>query len=261
MTDSLKGKVALVTGGTTGIGRESASREADLFEIAFARAGAKVVVSGRGSERGQETVGLIQKAGGEATFIQTDISQAIEVEALITKTVETYGRLDCALNNAGTEGKLAPITELSKEDFNQVIDINLKGTWFCLKYQITQMLKQGGGAIVNTSSGAGEVGIANLSPYCASKHGVMGLTKSLALEYAKQGIRINAIAPGPIDTGMPERGTANKETLDNYISTFVPMNRMGTAREVAAAVVWLCSDAAGFVTGTSIAVDGGYLTQ
>lgn len=253
MTNSLEGKVALVTGGTTGIGRETA--------ITLAVAGAKVVVSGRGKEKGEATVDLIKKEGGEATFIKADIAQASEVEALIAKTVEIYGRLDCAFNNAGTEGKLSPITELTESDLNKVIDINLKGTWFCLKYEIMQMIEQGGGAIVNTSSGAGEVGIANLSPYCASKHGVMGLTKSLAIEYAKQGIRINAIAPGPIDTGMPDRGTANKEALDNYISTFVPMDRMGTAGEVAEAVVWLCSDAAGFVTGTTLAVDGGYLAQ
>ena len=253
MTNSLEGKVALVTGGTTGIGRETA--------ITLAVAGAKVVVSGRGKEKGEATVDLIKKEGGEATFIKADIAQASEVEALIAKTVEIYGRLDCAFNNAGTEGKLSPITELTESDLNKVIDINLKGTWFCLKYEIMQMIEQGGGAIVNTSSGAGEVGIANLSPYCASKHGVMGLTKSLAIEYAKQGIRINAIAPGPIDTGMPNRGTANKEALDNYISTFVPMDRMGTAGEVAEAVVWLCSDAAGFVTGTTLAVDGGYLAQ
>ena len=253
MNNNLKDKVALVTGGTTGIGRETA--------MALAKAGAKVIVSGRGKDKGEATVDSIKQAGGEATFIQADISQAAEVKALITKTVETYGRLDCAFNNAGTEGKLAPITELTESDLDKVIDINLKGTWYCLKYEIAQMLEQGGGAIVNTSSGAGEVGMANLSPYCASKHGVMGLTKSLALEYAKQGIRINAIAPGPIDTGMPERGTANQEALDNYISTFVPMNRMGTATEVAEAVVWLCSDAAGFVTGTTLAVDGGYLAQ
>lgn len=253
MNNRLKEKVALVTGGTTGIGRETA--------IALAIAGAKVVVSGRGREKGEATVNSIKQEGGEATFIKADIAQASEVEALIAKTVEIYGRLDCAFNNAGTEGKLAPITELTESDLNKVIDINLKGTWFCLKYEIMQMIEQGGGAIVNTSSGAGEVGIANLSPYCASKHGVMGLTKSLAIEYAKQGIRINAIAPGPIDTGMPDRGTANKEALDNYISTFVPMNRMGTAQEVAEAVVWLCSDGAGFVTGTTIAVDGGYLAQ
>lgn len=253
MTDRLAGKVALVTGGTTGIGRETA--------IDLARNGAKVVVSGRGVEKGEATVDLIKQEGGEATFIRADISQAAEVKALIAKTVETYGSLDCAFNNAGTEGKLAPITELSESDLDKVIDINLKGTWYCLKYEISQMLEQGGGAIVNTSSGAGEVGMANLSPYCASKHGIMGLTKSLAIEYAKNGIRINAIAPGPIDTGMPERGTANQEALDNYISTFVPMNRMGTASEVAQAVVWLCSDAAGFVTGTTLAVDGGYLAQ
>ena len=253
MTNNLKGKVALVTGGTTGIGKETA--------IALAKAGAKVVVSGRGEDKGKETVDSIKQAGGEATFIKADISQPTEVEALIAKTVETYGSLDCASNNAGTEGKLAPITELTEADLDKVIDINLKGTWYCLKYEIAQMLQQGKGAIVNTSSGAGEVGMANLSPYCASKHGVMGLTKSLAVEYAKRGIRINAIAPGPIDTGMPERGTANREALDNYISTFVPMDRMGTATEVAEAVVWLCSDAAGFVTGTTLAIDGGYLAQ
>ena len=184
MTNNLKGKVALVTGGTTGIGKETA--------IAFARTGAKVVVAGRGIEAGEATVDSIKQAGGEATFIKADISQAAEVEALIAKTVETCGSLDCAFNNAGTEGKLAPITELTEADLDKVIDINLKGTWYCLKYEITQMLKQGGGAIVNTSSGAGEVGMANLSPYCASKHGVMGLTKSLAIEYAKQGIRISA---------------------------------------------------------------------
>ena len=253
MNNNLKGKVALVTGGTKGIGRETS--------ISLARNGAKVVVSGRGQEQGEETVNLIKKEGGEATFIQTDITEATEVEKMIAQTVEIYGSLDCAFNNAGTEGKLAPITELSESDLNFVIDVNLKGTWLCLKYEIAQMLKQGGGAIVNTSSGAGEVGMANLSPYCASKHGVMGLTKSLAVEYAKQGIRINAIAPGPVDTGMPQRGTSSKEALDNYISTFVPMDRMGTAPEVAEAVVWLCSDAATFVTGTTLAIDGGYLAQ
>lgn len=253
MNNSLKGKVALVTGGTTGIGQESA--------IALAGVGAKVIVAGRGIERGEETVSLIQKEGGEATFIKADISQAAEVEAMVKEAVETYGSLDCAFNNAGTEGKLAPITELSEEDLNKVIDINLKGTWLCLKYEITQMLKQGNGAIVNTSSGYGEAGGANLSLYSASKHGIIGLTKSLALEYATKSIRINAIAPGPIDTGMPDRGTSSKEALENYISTFVPMNRMGTSREVAEAVVWLCSDAASFVTGATLAVDGGYLAQ
>ena len=253
MTNTLKGKVALVTGGTAGIGRETA--------IALAIAGAKVIVSGRRIEQGEETINLIRHKGGEATFVQADVSQATEVERTIAKAVETYGSLDCAFNNAGVEGKLAPITELSLEDFNKVIDINLKGTWLCLKYEIEQMLKQGFGAIVNTSSGMGEVGMANLSLYCASKHGIMGLTKSLALEYAKQGIRINAIAPGPIDTGMPDRGTSSKEALENYISTFVPMGRMGTAQEVAELVVWLCSDAASFVTGTTVAVDGGYLAQ
>lgn len=253
MKENFDGKVVLVTGGTGGIGQETA--------IAFARAGAKVVVSGRREEQGQKTVSLIEQEGGEATFVQTNISQATEVEAMVAKTVETYGRLDYAFNNAGTEGKLAPITELTEADLDRVIDVNLKGTWFCLKYEISQMLKQGGGSIVNTSSGLGEVGGAQLSLYSASKHGIIGLTKSLALEYAKQNIRINAICPGPIDTGMPDRGTSSKEALENYISTFVPLGRMGTPIEVAEAVVWLCSEAASFVTGATLAVDGGYLAQ
>ena len=250
MKENFDGKVVLVTGGTGGIGQETA--------IAFARAGAKVVVSGR---QGQKTVSLIEQEGGEATFVQTNISQATEVEAMVAKTVENYGRLDYAFNNAGTEGKLAPITELTEADLDRVIDVNVKGTWFCLKYEISQMLKQGGGSIVNTSSGLGEVGGAQLSLYSASKHGIIGLTKSLALEYAKQNIRINAICPGPIDTGMPDRGTSSKEALENYISTFVPLGRMGTPIEVAEAVVWLCSEAASFVTGATLAVDGGYLAQ
>lgn len=253
MKENFDGKVVLVTGGTGGIGQETA--------IAFARAGAKVVVSGRREEQGQKTVSLIEQEGGEATFVQTNISQATEVEAMVAKTVETYGRLDYAFNNAGTEGKLAPITELTEADLDRVIDVNVKGTWFCLKYEISQMLKQGGGSIVNTSSGLGEVGGAQLSLYSASKHGIIGLTKSLALEYAKQNIRINAICPGPIDTGMPDRGTSSKEALENYISTFVPLGRMGTPIEVAEAVVWLCSEAASFVTGATLAVDGGYLAQ
>lgn len=250
MINNLTAKVALVTGGTSGIGRESA--------IALANAGAKVVVVGRGVEQGEETVSLIKDQGGEATFIKADISQATEVEAMVVKTVETYGRLDCAFNNAGTEGNTAPITELSESDLNKVIDINIKGTWLCLKYEITQMLKQGGGVIVNTSSGFGEAGGANQSLYCASKHGINGLTKSLAIEYAKQGIRINGVAPGPIDTGMPTR-SMSQETIDEFVNATVPMSRMGNASEVAAAVVWLCSDASSYVTGTTIAVDGGFL--
>lgn len=214
MKESFAGKVALVIGGTTGIGQASA--------LAFARNGAKVVVSGRRAEQGKAIVQAIELEGGEASFVKTDISNAAEVSALIAKVGETYGRLDYAFNNAGTEGKLAPIVELTEEDFDRVIDTNLKGTWLCLKYEIIQMLKQGGGSIVNTSSGLGEVGGAQLSPYCASKHGVLGLTKALALEYAKAGIRINAICPGPIDTGMPDRGTASKEARDSYILRLYP---------------------------------------
>jgi NAD(P)-dependent dehydrogenase (short-subunit alcohol dehydrogenase family) len=253
MEKEFAGKVALVTGGTSGIGRATA--------LAFAKRDANVAISGRRVEQGMETVSAIEKQGGKAIFIKADVSQASEVEAAIAKVVDTYGRLDFALNNAGNEGKPAAITELTEEDWDAVVDSNLKGTWLSLKYEIAQMLKQGSGRIVNTSSTYGQVGLANFSPYCASKHGVIGLTRSLALEYAKKGIRINAICPGPIDTNMPRRAISDPAVLEAYISTSVPVGRMGTAQEVAQTVIWLCSDAASFITGTVLTVDGGYLAQ
>lgn len=253
MAGRIDGKVALVTGGGSGIGRATA--------LALAREGAKVVVSDVAVEGGEETVRLIKAAGGEAIFSRADVARNAEVEALVQQTVATYGRLDCAFNNAGIEGATKQTTECSEEAWEQTIAINLKGVWLCMKHEIQQMLKQGGGAIVNTASVAGLVGFAGLPDYVASKHGVVGLTKTAALEYAKAGIRVNAVCPGAIRTPMLERGM---RTMPGFAETAVamePVGRLGTPEEIAEAVVWLCSDAASFVTGLPMAVDGGLIAQ
>jgi NAD(P)-dependent dehydrogenase (short-subunit alcohol dehydrogenase family) len=253
MAGQLDGKVALVTGGGSGIGRASA--------LAFARAGAKVVVADVVADGGQETVRLITAAGGEGRFIKTDVSKAAEVEALIKQIVATYGRLDCAYNNAGVEGTFVSTVEYSEADWDRVLAINLKGVWLCMKYEIAQMLQQGGGAIVNTASGAGLVGVVGLSAYVASKHGVVGLTKTAALEYAKAGIRVNAVCPGVIQTPMVARLTRSRPDLSEALVAAEPMGRTGKPEEIAEAAVWLCSDAASFVTGHAMSVDGGYVAQ
>jgi NAD(P)-dependent dehydrogenase (short-subunit alcohol dehydrogenase family) len=245
------GKVGIVTGGTSGIGRDAA--------ILFAKEGAKVVVAGRRDVEGSETLGLVRKGGGDGLFVKTDVSKAAEVRALVDKTAEKFGRLDFAFNNAGIEGKWMPIAEQSEEDWDQTIDINLKGVWLCMKYEIQQMLKQGkGGAIVNMSSIAGLMGSAGAATYCASKHGVMGLTKSGALETARAGIRINAICPGVIETPMGERLFGEPE-MRKYATSLHPLGRFGTPMEVAEAVVWMCSEHASFMTGQWIVLDGGFL--
>ncbi|MGE0822634.1 MAG: SDR family oxidoreductase [Candidatus Binatia bacterium] len=247
------GKVALVTGGSSGIGRAAA--------LAFAREGAKVVVADVSVEGGEETARLVIEGGGEAAFAKADVAHAADVEALIAKVVSTYGRLDCAFNNAGIEGPGAPTVDYSDEGWDKVIAVNLKGVWLCMKYEIPQMLKQGGGAIVNTSSSAGLVGFRGGSAYVASKHGVIGLTKTAALEYAKAGVRVNAVCPGAIDTPMMGRITGHKEHRAARMAEAEPVKRMGTPAEIAEAVVWLCSDAASFVTGHAMAVDGGLTAQ
>jgi len=253
MAGRVEGKIALVTGGGSGIGRASA--------LAFAREGAKVVLADVIVEGGEETVGMIKKAGGEAIFVKADVSKATEVEALIAKAVETYGRLDCAYNNAGIEGSAATTTDYAEESWDRVIAINLKGVWLCMKYEIPQMLKQGGGTIVNTASAAGLVGFRRGSAYVASKHGVVGLTKTAALEYAKSGVRVNAICPGAIDTPMMGRITDHRPQRAERMAAGEPVGRMGMPEEIAGAVVWLCSDAASFVTGHAMAVDGGLTAQ
>lgn len=253
MARRLEGKVSLVTGGSSGIGRASA--------LAFAREGAKVIVSDVDISGGDETVKMIKNAGGEATFIKTDITKAAEVEALIGKAVETYGRLDCAHNNAGYEGSMGIyIADYTEEDWDKVITTNLKGTWLCMKYEIPQMLKQGGGAIVNTSSMFGFVAGPGAPAYVASKHGVAGLTRAGALEYAEKGIRVNAICPGPTNTPMLQRAAGADPEGEKERGT-TPLGRIGTPEEQANAAVWLCSDEASFVTGCIMSVDGGYGAQ
>ena len=250
MIGELQGKVGIVTGGTSGIGRETA--------ILFAKAGARVVVAGRREAEGKETVDLIRAAGGEGLFVKTDVAKTADVEALVRKTVEKFGRLDIAFNNAGIEGKWLPIVEQSEEDWDNGLAINLKGVWLCLKYEIQQMLKQGGGgAIVNMSSLAGLVGVAGAATYCAGKHGVVGLTKAAALETARNGIRINVVCPAVIESPMEERLYADP-VFKKFALGLHPIGRFGTATEVAEAVVWMCSERASFMTGHSMVLDGGF---
>jgi NAD(P)-dependent dehydrogenase (short-subunit alcohol dehydrogenase family) len=251
MTKELEGRVGLVTGGTSGIGRETAAL--------FAKAGAKVVVAGRRATEGEETVELIRAGGGDGVFVKTDVSKASEVEALVQKAVEKFGRLDVAFNNAGIEGIWVPIVRQSEEDWDRTIDINLKGVWLCLKYEIRQMLKQGsGGAIVNMASITGLAGAAGAAAYSASKHGVMGLTKTAALENARSGIRVNAVCPGVIETPMAKR-IFGAPKVHKYVLSCHPIGRFGGPAEIAEAVVWMCSDRASFMTGQSLVLDGGFL--
>jgi NAD(P)-dependent dehydrogenase (short-subunit alcohol dehydrogenase family) len=251
MSTELQNKIALVTGGTTGIGRDTA--------VLFAKAGAKVVVSGRRETEGKETDNLIRAAGGDGLFVKSDVSKSSDVQSLVQKTVEKFGRLDIAFNNAGIEGKWVPLIEQSLEDWDAVIDINLKGTWLCLKYEIQQMLKQGGGGtIVNMSSVAGLMGAAGAGVYCASKHGVIGLTRTAALEYAAQGIRVNAVCPAVIETAMADRAFADPQASKRVLALH-PIGRFGKPIEVAEAVLWLSSSKSSFMTGHYIVLDGGML--
>ncbi len=243
--------VALVTGGNSGIGRATA--------LAWAREGARVVIAARRIRECEEVVEQIKRTGGGALSVQTDVAKSTDVEALIKKTIETFGRLDWSCNNAGVEGTRVSITECTEEDWDRVVDINLKGVWLCMKHEILQMLKQGGGAIVNISSVNGFVGAAEFAPYTASKHGVIGLTKSAAKGYAKGGIRVNVICPGSIDTPMIERVDGGPVLPDSWRISRTPMGRIGTPEEIAEAVVWLCSEKASYVTGHSMIVDGGLL--
>ena len=253
MAGLLSGKVALVTGGSTGIGRASA--------LTFAREGAQVVVADVVVDKAEETVRLIKEAGGEARCIKTDVTQAAEVEAMVRFTLDAYGRLDCAHNNAGIEGTVSNTAEYAEADWDRVIGVNLTGVWLCMKYEIPPMLEQGGGAIVNTASGAGLIGAPGMPAYVASKHGVVGLTKTAALEYAKAGIRVNAMCPGVIETPMVERLTGGNPGMMEGFVAIHPVGRAGQPQEIAEAVVWLCSDAASFVTGHAMSVDGGITAQ
>jgi len=251
MVSQLEGKVALVTGGSSGIGRAAA--------LKFASEGAKVVIADVNAEGGESTVRLIRDGGGEAIFVSTDVARATEVEALVTRAVQVYGRLDAALNNAGIsiEGR---VHEISEEEWDRLLGINLKGVWLCMKYELIQMLKQGSGAIVNMSSVWGVVGMTGEAPYVASKHGVNGLTKAGALDYAREGIRVNEVCPGLIHTPMTAATLSDPVRRGRVVSRG-PIGRAGTAEEVAEAAVWLCTDAASYVTGHALVVDGGYVAQ
>jgi len=253
VTGRLENKVGLVTGAGSGIGRVSA--------LAFAREGAKVVVADIIAEDGEDTMNSIKKAGGETSFIRTDVSKASEVEAMVNKTIETYGHLDCAYNNAGVviSPRLTP--ETSEEDWDHVINVNLKGVWLCMKYEIPQMIKSGKGAIVNASSMVGLIGLPKRSAYAASKHGVIGLTKVAALEYANAGIRVNAICPAVVRTPLVERIIESDPEAESQLMSMIPMERLGTLEEMAEVVVWLLSDASSFVTGHAMLVDGGAVAK
>ena len=254
MAKWFEGKVALVTGGASGIGRATA--------LAFAREGARTVVSDVDVEGGGETVRIIEDSGGEATFVKADVTVADEVEALVRQTVDTYGRLDCAFNNAGLERELTnPDRRYSEDTFDTVIDTNLKSVWLCMKREIAQMLEQGSGAIVNTSSVAGLVGIPSQPIYVASKHAVSGLTKSIAVEFADRGIRINAVCPGLVDTPLMDRIYASNPEMKAQADSWQPIGRTAQPEEIAEAVIWLCSDKASFVVGHMMTVDGGLVVR
>jgi NAD(P)-dependent dehydrogenase (short-subunit alcohol dehydrogenase family) len=246
---SLDGKVAFVTGAASGIGRVTA--------LAFAREGASIVVADIDQQGNQDTASMIEDRGGQALAVSCDVTSGEDVQAALTKTVERFGRLDYAFNNAGAEQQPKPTADITEEEWDRIITINLRSVFLCLKYQIPLMLQHGGGAIVNTSSGAGIKVFGRGAAYAAAKHGVVGLTKDAALDYAASNIRINAICPGIIDTEMMDRFTGGTPEERDRVIAQEPIGRMGKPEEIAAAVVWLCSDAASFVTGHALVADGG----
>lgn len=253
MAGQFDGKVALITGGSSGIGRATA--------LAFAKEGAKILIADIDEAGGEETLKMLRDAGAEAMFFRADVSKIADVEAMVNKAVETYGRLDYAHNNAGIDGDFSTIVKYTEESWDRVMGVNLKSVWAGMKYEIPQMRKTGGGVIINSASVAGFVGFRTMGPYVASKHAVIGLTKTAALEYSNFGIRVNAICPGAIRTPMIDAylgGDADKEASMNALQ---PIGRMGRPEEVANLVVWLCSGAASFITGAAIAIDGGIVAQ
>jgi NAD(P)-dependent dehydrogenase (short-subunit alcohol dehydrogenase family) len=253
MAGALQGKAILVTGGGSGIGRATSIR--------LAQEGAKVMIADYVPAGAEQTVKMIKDAGGTASCVAADVSVTKQVEMVVAKTVETYGRIDGAYNNAGIEGKMSDTVAHTEENFDRIIAINLKAVWLCMKYELPQMLKQGGGSIVNTASVAGLVAFEGLSAYCASKHGVIGLTKTAALEYAQKNIRVNCVCPGVINTPMVARMVDSGGMNESDLTAGEPVGRMGKPEEIGEGVVWLLSDAASFVTGHSLAIDGGWVAR
>jgi NAD(P)-dependent dehydrogenase (short-subunit alcohol dehydrogenase family) len=251
MTDQ---KVAIITGGSSGIGRATA--------VALAKEGVKIAIAARRTKEGEETVRLINETGSEGTFVKTDVANEGEVRSLVEKTIKTYGRLDYAFNNAGIEETMTPLVDQTSDIFDQIMNVNVKGVWLCMKYEIPEMIRTGGGgAIVNMSSGAGLIGFPQMPIYIASKHAVLGLTKSAALEYAKSGIRINAVAPGGVETDMLKRADEDNKQFVETLKSMHPIGRIGKPEEIANAVVWLLSDKASFVLGHTLLVDGGAVSR
>ena len=253
MSGILDGKVALITGASSGIGRATAR--------IFAREGARLVLADVAEDGGQETLQTVKDMGAEAIFVKTDVSKSAEVDRMVATAVSTYGRLDCAFNNAGIGGRGALTHEYTEDEWNRVLAVNLTGVWLCMKAEIIQMLKQGGGSIVNTSSIMGLTGAIRVPAYTAAKHGVAGITKAAALEYAREGIRINAVCPAPIYTPMLTSAFKKKPELEERYARSEPMKRIGQPEEIGEAVAWLCSDRASYMTGLPMPVDGGYMAQ
>lgn len=253
--EGLKGKVAIVTGGNSGFGRATSLR--------FAQEGVNVAIAARSQEKADETLRLIDAVGGgKAVFLPTDLTKAKEVQAMVTQTIETFGRLDFGVNIAGIGGPFVPIADYTEQDWQEVIAINLTAVWLCMKYELGPMMDQGeGGAIVNMSGTFGLIGVANLAPYSATRHAVLGLTKSAALEYVKHGIRINAVCPGAAKTPMLDAATGGQPDVEAEWAHRMPINRLGQPSEIANAIVWLCSNESSFVVGHALAIDGGWAIQ
>ncbi|MBV6451862.1 MAG: Levodione reductase [Anaerolineales bacterium] len=253
MNNSFQSKVAFITGAAGGIGFATAQ--------AFAEAGAAVAIAGNHEESARAAAETLTRAGHQALGLQCDVSDEGQVAAAVEKTVSVFGRLDFAYNNAGIHAPSVETADAPAEDFDRVIAVNLRGVWACMKHELRQMRKQGSGVIVNCSSQSGLAGIAGLAAYTASKHGVIGLTKAAALEYARRGIRINVICPGTVDTPMVAKARADHPAEMQTVIDDIPLGRMGTAEEIASAVLWLCSPGAGFMIGQIVAPDGGYTAR